>query len=535
MEELDQLKALVLHYLRGIWKNRWIAVIIAWPLMFAGIIAVDQIKNRYTAETKVYIDATSILQPLLAGLAIQPDYQSILQLMTNKLLSRPNLESAVRSMDLDIGLDAPKEMEKLIDEIRDRIDISAKGGGGKKGGFTGATYTIAYSDENAARAKRMVQTLLDVFVEDTLGTSATESDSAIAFIDQQIGKYEALLKEAEDRLANFKRENVGLMPGDGGGYYQRYQATITLLDQTQLLLDESINKRNEIKSQLDSLTQSIQAQDKAAISNIASSFDAQISTEETNLQNLLLLYTENHPDVINLKSVIETLKKRRQEEIEGMVVNSNVGKAPTSNPLYQNLVLLLTTEESNISAYKTRIASLKAEQQKLKDLVDIVPQIEAELGRLNRDYQIHQNNYNTFVARRETARISEDVESGTEQVKFRIIEPPFVGSEPAFPNRVLFDVGVLVLSLVIGYGIGFLISLFQPVFYSQQELAPLGGNILGTIPKFDTLDVLKKRRKNLLLFLLANLLFLVVGSTLIYMHSQGIFILSALQLKAMAL
>ena len=77
MDELDQLKELGLHYARGIWKNRWLAIAIAWLVLISGIIGVDQIKNRYKAETKVYIDTTSVLGPLVRGLAIQSDFRAI--------------------------------------------------------------------------------------------------------------------------------------------------------------------------------------------------------------------------------------------------------------------------------------------------------------------------------------------------------------------------------------------------------------------------------------------------------------------------
>jgi hypothetical protein len=80
-----------------------------------------------------------------------------------------------------------------------------------------------------------------------------------------------------------------------------------------------------------------------------------------------------------------------------------------------------------------------------------------------------------------------------------------------------------------------LISLLQPVFYNQTELGALGRAVLGTVSKFDTIEVLAKRRRNLIMFILANALFITVGFALIYIHSKGILILSTLQLKVMAL
>ncbi len=526
MEELDEIVALVLHWLRGIWKNRWIAIAIAWPLLIAGVLTVDQINDRYTAETKVYIDTTTVLKPLLHGLAIQSDFKAIVQLMINKLLSRPNLERAARLMDMDIDINTPKEMEALIVKIRKRVKITAK----KRTN----TYVITYTDENRILAKEMVQTLLDIFVEDTLGTSVTESDSAISFLDGQIAKYDQLLQEAEERREQFKRKNLGLMPDDGANYYSELKASKSQVEKASLLMKESINRRDKIQSQLEELRSSSNTGSRV----LTSSLDGRISEQEVKLQDLLLLYTEQHPDVIHANLILDSLKKRRDVELENLQSNNNGSnnKLVNNNPAYQELLVLLTETEADISSFRTRVDSLEEKQIELKKLVNIVPRIEAELQRLNRDYDVHRTNYNEFVKRREQARISEDVESGSEQVKFRIIEPPFVPLRATFPNRGLFDAGVLVLALGIGYGIGLLISLFQPVFYNQDELgAGLGCAVLGTISKFDTQAVLSKRRRNMAMFFMANLLLIIVGVIFIVIHSKGGMILSTFQMKVMAL
>lgn len=509
MDDLENIKELILHYIRGIWKNRWIAIAVAWPLMIAGIIGVDQIKNRYTAETKVYIDSSSVLKPLLRGLAIESDFNATVQLMVRKLLSRPNLERAARLMDMDLDVQNPGDMEKLIKKIRKRVDVS--------GNRTG-TYTITYSDEDRQLAKKMVQTLLDIFVEDTLGKSSTESDSAISFLNTQIEKYDALLQEAEERREAFKRKNVGLMPKDGANYYTQLQNVTGDLEKAKLSLEESIQRRDKIRSQLDRLTSSENSE------TISTDYDKRISDQELKIEDLLLIYTDEHPDVINAQFVLDSLKKRRDKELENLR-NTNQF-AISENRVQQEMQILLTESEADISTYTARVSAFRKKQAELRKAVDIIPKIEAELLRLNRDYEVHKDNYNELVQRREQARISEDVESGTEQVKFRIIEPPFVPLKANFPNRPLFDAAVLVLALGAGYGISLLISLFQPVFYNQKDLRNFFDNaVLGAISKFDTAKVISKRRRNLLFFSVANVFLVTVVLAIMVVHMKGINIL----------
>jgi polysaccharide chain length determinant protein (PEP-CTERM system associated) len=372
----------------------------------------------------------------------------------------------------------------------------------------------------------MVRTLLDIFVEDTLGKSVTESDSAIEFLNNQIEKYDSLLREAEERRENFIRENIGLMPRDGNNYYAQLQATETQLEGAELILSELKNRRDRIKIQIDELKS--EEVEQGAV--IKTDLDERIEDQEKRLDDLLLLYTEEHPDVINLQHVLKTLRERKEME----AVQRTETKSITDNPVYQELQISLSSTEADISSVNTRVRSVRKKQGELKKLVDIVPKIEAELQRLNRDYEVHKRNYNELVARREQAKISEDVKSGSETVKFRIIEPPFVPQRPNYPNRVLFDLMVLLLGLGAGYGIAFVISFLQPVFYNPKDLmSQIGGSVLGAISKFDTPGVVYARRVKLVLYGFVNLAFFGTAGILIYMHLEGMEILQRLKTLVM--
>lgn len=516
MEALDEIKDLLFHYARGIWKFRWIGLTITWIALIGGILYVDQIESRFTAYTKVYIDSSSILKPLLQGLAVEPDVDAAVRLMARQLLSRPNIERLIRLLDMDLDVNDPLQMEEVINDLRGRIEILLP--------RKGSTYTIAFADTDRDKAKRLVQTLLDIFVEDTLGKTVIESDTAIVFLDEQIEKYDGLLQEAEERREAFKRKNIGLMPKDGKNYYDKLQEGKLELEQAKLLLAESQNRRKQVNLKITELIAGNESQEVRVKTNL----DKRIEKQEERVDELLLLYTDEHPDVINARLIFESLKARRlnrqqEEQDNGVSTISN-------NPVYQELQIILAETEGDISSFSTRVVAMEKKQAELQRLVDIVPKIETELKRLNRDYEVHRKNYNELVARREKAKISEDVESGGDQVKFRIIEPPYVPSTSSYPNRPLLDLGALAAALGVGYGICLLIALFRPVFYSQKDIRnTFSTPILGSIRKYDTPDVLSKRRRNLALFSLCNTLLLCMAGYLVHLHSKDIVILSRIK------
>ena len=107
-----------------------------------------------------------------------------------------------------------REQEALIDSLAARIKL-----GRPDGPATRNTFEVSFTDPDPKVAHRVVQVLLDTFMEDSLGMKRVDTTVAQRFLETQIGEYERKLEEAEDRLARFKQENVGVMPGSGGGYF----------------------------------------------------------------------------------------------------------------------------------------------------------------------------------------------------------------------------------------------------------------------------------------------------------------------------
>ena len=56
--------------------------------------------------------------------------------------------------------------------------------------------------------------------------------------------------QAENRLAAFKQQNVGVMPGTGNTYYAQLEAASGQLQQMRQVYAEVQNRRNELERQL---------------------------------------------------------------------------------------------------------------------------------------------------------------------------------------------------------------------------------------------------------------------------------------------
>ena len=496
-------------YFRGIWRYRWYAVICAWLITMGGWFFVAKMPDQYVASARVHVDTESILKPLLQGLAVQADVRQRLELLTRTLLSRPNLEKVVRMVDLDLGVTTDEEMEALLDDLQNNITLSSYRRDAN-------LYTISYTHYNPQIAKHVVQSLLTIFVETALGETRQDSDVAKRFLDQQIKEYEVKLLEAENRLKEFKRQNIGLMPSSGQDYFSRLQASQEELSRAQLLLEEEVRRRDELRRQLEG-EQPVFGGGRSA-ANISHPLDRRILELENRLTDLKLRFTEQHPDVIAVEETLASLKEQKRSDLtqHRRGVSDQMLEA---NPVYQQMKIALGESEARVASMEVRVREYQARVNNLSRLVNTVPEVEAQLVRLNRDYSVHKKNYDELVARRESAKISDSVGKVGDSVQFKVIDPPRVPFTPSGPDRLMFNSIVLAAGFIGGLAIAFLMSQINPVVYDRKTLNQISGYpVFGVVSRIWTPKMLFRRRLEFSAFVLSGLMLLLVYGGVLYME-----------------
>ena len=483
-----------LTYVRGIWRYRWFMMLAAWLVSIVGWGVVYQLPDMYEAEARVHVDTQSVLQPMLRGLTFGTNAAQRAQLVTRTLLKRPNLEKLARMTDLDLVALTPSDTEELLDELGSDITISTT--------REQDLYTLSYSNSDRQLAKRVVQSLLTIFVESTLGENREETDSAQEFVEQQIKGYEAKLRAAELRLADYKRTHIGMMPGSEQDYYGQLQAAQSVLQQAQLSLSEALNQRNQFKRQMeddeDSYLMFSELQPGAG-----SVLDMRIQGLYERRDDLLIKYTEKHPDVVEINNLLVELEQKREEE---RALMDEMDMGPSGNPIYQQMKMQLAQADATVASMRSRVGEYQRRVSHLQERVDTIPKIEAELKQLDRDYSIHQKNYQTLLARREAANISEQAELSGDQFKFRVIDPPRVPLHPSAPNRLLLMTGVLIMSIVAGALLALFLFMLRPTFDSARAIVEvLGRPVLGGVSMIHNREWSARHRHALVAFSLAGI------------------------------
>jgi polysaccharide chain length determinant protein (PEP-CTERM system associated) len=147
---------------------------------------------------------------------------------------------------------------------------------------------------------------------------------------------------------------------------------------------------------------------------------------------------------------------------------------------------------------RTRVEEYSARVSRLRTQSGQVPEVEAQLAQLNRDYQVNKENYQKLLERRESARLSGDLSSATDMLTFRVIDPPTVPAQPAGPNRLRLFSLVFVGALVAGIAVAFLMSQLRPTFLSQASLREVTGlPVLGSVSMNWTTEQTVRRKRRL--------------------------------------
>ena len=485
--------------LRAMWQGRWVGLGVAWLTAVAGSVLLYLTPDKYEATARVYVDTQSVLKPLLQGLTVQPNVEQEVAILSRTLISRPNLQKLVRMTDLDLKVKTPDEREKLIETIGRRVYIKSDGNN---------LYTIGFADQSPAQATRVVQSLLSIFVESGLA-KAKNTGQAQRFIEEQIKQYEQRLTEAENRLKEFKLQNLDLNASEGGDYFGNIAAINKSLQESRSLLEEGQKSRDALKRQV------VDEQDRPPSLLPGGSEGAPVATPELDarhatltkvLDEMLLRYTEEHPDVLNARRTLKGLEAQREAERKRLTDEQERRKAAApgqaaSSPAHPQLRLAMAEAEAQVARIQARVRDQEQRLAQLRSVARSVPEREAQLTQLNRDYAIQKQNYDSLVARRESALISGEAQAATGVADFRIVDPTQVSPNPVAPNRRMLIPVALLASLLAGLGASYFFSVVHPTFPDGRTLKKVVQRpMLGTVSLIRSPEVLARARRRTLLF-----------------------------------
>ncbi|MEA2739962.1 MAG: protein tyrosine kinase modulator [Acetobacteraceae bacterium] len=480
---MDSIRVLLSQCLRAAWRRRWMGVIVAWLVCGIGWVAVYTIPNMYESGARLFVDADAVLTPLLRGLAADSAPTTQLEILQRTLLSRPNLEKLVSKTDLDLTLNSPADRERLLTRLAADIHVNPQ---------TKNLFTINYRDKSPKLAHDVVQTLLTIFVESATGGSRTDMENARRFLERQIQSYEQQLRGAEKRRADFRARYIEILPADNNPNVPALEGARTQAQALEGRLQDALISRDALKQEVENTPPMLVVESGGPnglpLGPVART---RVQEAEDQLRMLLLKDTDQHPDVIAQRKLIESLKNAPKDgptpaevaakDVAGREAAANTIKRSVPNAVYDQLKVKLIEADTNVISLQRQRDDAVRYRDRLEKVQREQPGLIAEYQNMDRDYTVLRRNYEELLGRLQSANIAQAADTQADKVKLQIIDPPEIPRLPVAPNRMLLVTGVLLGGLMAGAGLTVLFGQLDRSFSTVDELRNLGLPVLGGI------------------------------------------------------
>jgi len=426
---MNSIQEEVMTTLYGVWRKRWYGLALMWAVCLVGWVFVATIPNTYESRARVYVDWASLIPEKLgyqgANLLRQVD------VVRRTLTSRVNMEKVVRRTELDVGLDNDKELDALIERMTNNISVQSQ---------QADLFTIVYrSDDpersnaqNANLARRVVDNLIQIFMEENVASDRDDINEAIRFFEDQLAERERQLEEAERRKAEFEEKYLGMLPGEGN-ISTRLAQSRNNLDNVEIELAQARNSLQALQRQIGGTPSTINAPSFVIESSSmgASPTQQQIAALGRSLSDMYARgWTDQHPDVVATKAQVRRLEQQAAREAKDPALRQQAAQA---NPVYVNLRSMVFERQSAVAALEARRAQLQNAISQMSSRQVQQPGIVAE-------------------------------------VKFRVVDPPSQPREPIAPNRPLYLSLVLLVGLGAGAAVSFLLSQLHTTYITAAQL-----------------------------------------------------------------
>lgn len=420
----------------------------------------------YTSSTSIYVEEQNIIGPLMQGAAVQTAVADRSGIAREIIYGRKILLKVLKELGLDESASTPAEIERMMEDIKRRTTVTGRLN----------LITIEYRDSDPQTAYAVTKYLADFFIAESLADKARESQAAFEFIDHQAQEYKAKLINSEEELKQFRSENVEARPGIVGDVGRRNTELTAQLEQISQELREERIRRASLARQLSGEAAS------------ASSFTrternrARIAELQSQLDTLRLSYHDTYPDVIQLKAQIQDLRNAISRDSAGDGAGA-LDESVLANPLYQELQRAVYESNIRIETLQARYEQTQAALNEQLNVGKRVEDYQARYAELTRDYEVNREIYADLTRRRESARVSMNMDREQKGLTMRVDEPAYLPHEPSGPRFLHFMIAGPLMGLLLPVGIVVVFRKLDPRIRSEDRITEeLGLPVLGVLP-----------------------------------------------------
>jgi polysaccharide chain length determinant protein (PEP-CTERM system associated) len=472
-------------YLAMVRRRLRVILIPALLAPLAGFLVSYAFPPKYSSQSLVLVEGQKVpdnyVQPVITS-----DFTQRLATMQQQVLAANRL----RPMIERLGIAKAGEEAKIIEDIRANMtvepvitDISVAAGASssgstkklkpKKPASTGSAlpgFYVNFTSSSPRRAEQICNELTGLLVEENLRTRSQVAQGTTDFLGRQLDDAKRALDEQDSKLANFKRQYMGQLPGDAENNGRILMSMNSQLDATT----QTLNRAQQDKAYTESLlAQQLSAWKSSQSSTNPQTLDQQLNLLQAQLLQLQARYTDDHPDVIKTKADIKEVKKKLAEiNNAANEASDTTQKASASEPPEIRQLRL------QIHQYENVIAQATGDQKRLQSQIQVYqnrtamsPNVEEQYKLLTRDYDNAQTLYRDLLTKKSSSELAANMESQQQGEQMHVLNPAGLPSDPSFPNRPLFAGGGLGAGLTLGIAIAIWLEIRDRSIRTEKDAA----------------------------------------------------------------
>ena len=509
-------------------RRRWFILIPVCIALTAGFFYTLKAPKTYMASTTILIQPQKVPTDYVQSI-VTADPQQRINTISQQILSRTNLENIIKQFGL--FADA-KNMypEDKINSMREQVVVTQKSSRYQ----STEAFAISFTGGNPEIVMNVANKLAGFFMDENLKARELQAIGTSDFPESELEKIKIKLEGREKAIADYRATYIGGLPGE-------LETNLRTLDRLQLQYSDGLNSlrdmRNDVallKTQISSLREmeksgrtTLNPDGTIAAIQALSPLEQKYELDKRQLDEFLVKYTAQHPEVIKLTKSVADLKtkveKEKQEKGRGSPDSNTSNSLSSNNSAIFQHEFTLKRMENEINNLKANIKQIKETTQVYQKRVEDTPKREQELQSIQRDYNNIKASYNSLLARGLEAELAVNMEKKQKGEQFRILDYARLPEKPIKPDvRML-----LMLSLLTGFGFGggliFLLEFLNPTLRREEQIEEeIGLPILASIPPLEQPGAEKKRWHELIAFFIVFVYVLTILIPFVFFYLKGI-------------
>lgn len=497
----------ILDYLNAIYRYRLVAICAFAVGVILTAWTVYSLRDVYQSTTLIMVEPQDV-SPSFVKSTVTTKVEERLNAMSQEVLSRTRLEAIIDDFGLFQDMQAKGiPREQIVEAMRKKIQIQVSA--------RDNTFRISYEGDEPAMVQRVTARLAGLYIDENLRVREEHATGTTEFLENELEKVKKRLEEQEAGIQAFKQQHMGELPEQREANMRTLEGLRTQLQTVSMALSSAKERKLLLERQA-SEVRAVRMPRTGQADATALSPRARLQQLETQLSDLRVRYTEEHPDVLRVQ--------RQVEQLRATLAGQGSADGGVADPL-------LPPELSRaLAEVQVEIARLKTEQdngekaiQSYQARVENGFTREQQLLNLARDYEVTQRNYQAMLDKKLEAQLSQSLERRQKGERFRVLDPANLPETPTRPNRRFLRLagvgGSLALAVLLPIGLWQL----DTSFHLADELAVCALPVLAVIPQVSSADILRRQRRYQLQVVGLSVVGLVVGLGAAALYARYLF------------